>query len=217
VRGRRRLVGIAGLAAAAVGVLLFLDPFASLGVLIGTVAVGLVLLAVDELAAAGRCWMAWLTGAVWLEQRVTATYPDVRFGDVVRPGAGVQVREMAGRCLSEPKVFVSILQVLSFGRTVLARGGLPVAFTERLAENVPTGAIEASVLVAQGGADPLVLPAMQQEFVASRCADGQPVDYRAYEGRDHMGVVADDSPLVADLLAWTRDRLDGLPAASTCP
>jgi uncharacterized membrane protein HdeD (DUF308 family)/predicted esterase len=146
-----------------------------------------------------------------------AIYPDVRFDDVVRPGAGVQVREMAGRCLSEPKALVSVLDALSFGRTVLARGSLPATFAERLAENVPTGPIDAPVLVAQGGTDPLVLPAMQQEFVALRCADGQAVDYRVYEGRDHMGVVADDSPLVPDLLAWTQDRFDGLPAASTCP
>jgi pimeloyl-ACP methyl ester carboxylesterase len=36
-------------------------------------------------------------------------------------------------------------------------------------------------------------------------------------GREHVDVIANDSPLVPDLLAWTRARLSGRPAPSTCP
>jgi hypothetical protein len=30
-------------------------------------------------------------------------------------------------------------------------------------------------------------------------------------------LVADDSPLIPNLLRWTQGRLDGMPAQSTCP
>lgn len=155
--------------------------------------------------------------AAYAVEAYARTYPDVRFADVVRPGASVQLREMSQRCLSEPKVFVSVLQALSFGRTILARGAVSGTFAERLAQNVPSGAIGVPVLVGQGDTDALVVPRMQAGYIAAQCAAGTAVDYRTYPDRDHMGLVADDSPVVADLLAWTQDRLDGLPAGSSCP
>ena len=45
---------------------------------------------------------------------------------------------------------------------------------------------------------------------------GGKVDHRTYPGRDHVGVVAADSALIPDLMRWTRARLDGQPARSTC-
>ena len=33
---------------------------------------------------------------------------------------------------------------------------------------------------------------------------------------DHVGVVADDSPLVPELLTWTEQRFSGQVAADTC-
>jgi hypothetical protein len=32
-----------------------------------------------------------------------------------------------------------------------------------------------------------------------------------------VGLIAPGSPLINDLITWTLDRLDGRPAASTCP
>ncbi|QUB99149.1 hypothetical protein [Cellulosimicrobium cellulans] len=49
-----------------------------------------------------------------------------------------------------------------------------------------------------------------------RCAAGQPVDYRTYEGRDHVGLVQADSPLAPDLVRWTEARLAGEPPTPTC-
>jgi alpha-beta hydrolase superfamily lysophospholipase len=147
--------------------------------------------------------------AAYVVEAYSQVYPDVRFDDVVRPGARVQVGEMATRCLSEPKIVVSLLQALLFRQTILARGAPGGAFAQRLAQNVPTGAMGVPVLVGQGEADPLILPAMQQAYVAARCADGWSIDYRTYPGRDHNGVVADDSPLVPELVRWTEDRFAG--------
>jgi uncharacterized membrane protein HdeD (DUF308 family) len=156
--------------------------------------------------------------AAYIVAAYTATYPDVAFGAYIRPSARVLVREMAARCLSEPGVFVSVLSALALTRDpeIFATAPTAGAFGRRLRENTPAAAIPAPLLLAQGLSDPLVLPAVQERYVADRCAAGQAVDYRTYAGRDHVGLVRADSPLIPDLLAWTRDRLSGAPPASTC-
>lgn len=42
------------------------------------------------------------------------------------------------------------------------------------------------------------------------------MDYRTYAERDHLAVAAADSPAVADVLAWTAERLAGEPVVDTC-
>jgi hypothetical protein len=61
-----------------------------------------------------------------------------------------------------------------------------------------------------------VLPDIQAEFVRQRCDAGEALEYRTYAGRDHLSVVAPDSPLTRDLVQWTRDRLGGVPPAKRC-
>ncbi len=89
------------------------------------------------------------------------------------------------------------------------------ALGERLAENVPTGAVEAPLLVAQGRRTRWSSRARRTR-TWGRCAAGQPVDYRTYEGRDHVGLVQADSPLAPDLVRWTEARLAGEPPTPTC-
>lgn len=144
------------------------------------------------------------------------TYDDVRLADYVRPAARPIVREIAGRCLSEPSTLVSVATVLSLDKPVWSRDPGTGPLAVRLRENVPTGRIAAPVLLAQGGADTLVTPAAQDAYVASRCGDGQPLDHRSYPGRDHVGLVRADSPAIADLLTWTEERFAGQPGRDTC-
>lgn len=143
-------------------------------------------------------------------------YPDVTYERLVRPGARILVREMAQRCLAEPGVLVSALTSVVLDKPVWHGDPSSGAFLERLVENVPSGPVAAPLLVAQGADDPLVVPAAQDAYVGARCAAGYPVDYRTYAGRDHVGLVEADSPLVPELVAWTADRFDGAPATDTC-
>lgn len=145
-----------------------------------------------------------------------AGYPDADAIEAVRPGARLVVHEMASRCLSEPGALVSVAEALSMDQPLWTTDPTDGALGERLAENVPTGAVEAPLLVAQGASDPLVLPSTQDAYVGERCAAGQPVDYRTYEGRDHVGLVQADSPLAPDLVRWTEARLAGEPPTPTC-
>jgi alpha-beta hydrolase superfamily lysophospholipase len=146
----------------------------------------------------------------------SATYPDVRFDDYIRPTARILVREMASRCLSEPAALTSVIESLVIDGSVWATNPQLGALGARLSENTPTAEISVPLLIGQGLADPLVLPTVQAAYVEARCAAGGMVDYRTYEGFEHVSVVEEGSPLIPELLAWTQERLDGRPAASTC-
>ena len=155
--------------------------------------------------------------ASYIIQGYSDHYPDVRFDDYIRPTARIAVREIASRCLAEPEVFVSVATVLVIDKSIWQSEPTTGALGARLAENVPRGTIPMPLLLAQGLTDPLVLPDVQATYAASKCQGGGPVEYRAYEDRGHVGLVAADSPLIPDLIAWTKDRLAGMPATSTCP
>jgi uncharacterized membrane protein HdeD (DUF308 family)/pimeloyl-ACP methyl ester carboxylesterase len=146
----------------------------------------------------------------------SATYPDVAIDDYVRPEARVLFDETAEKCLSGPEALVAVGEAVAtppyFSQSP-AEGPLGA----RLEENVPTGRIIVPLMIGQGLTDVLVLPAVQKEYVDARCADGQQLEYRTYEGFDHVGVVLDPaSPLPHDLVAWTQDRFDGELAKAGC-
>jgi uncharacterized membrane protein HdeD (DUF308 family)/acetyl esterase/lipase len=154
--------------------------------------------------------------ATYMLDAYADTYDDVRVEDYVAVGARVTFDELAGRCLAEPAVFASVLTSLSLGwssfTTELSEGALG----QRLVENTPSEETRAPLLIGQGEADPLVLPDVQAAFVQTRCDADHAVDFRTYPDRDHVGVVAADSPLLPELIAWTRDRFEGLAPADSC-
>jgi uncharacterized membrane protein HdeD (DUF308 family)/alpha-beta hydrolase superfamily lysophospholipase len=154
--------------------------------------------------------------ASYVIQGYSDTYPDVRFDDYVRPAARIVVREMASRCLAEPGVIVSIAEALSIDTSIWATDPARGAFGERLKQNVPSAQIAAPLLIGQGLDDELVSPPAQEAYARARCANGGQVDYRTYEGFDHVSVIGPESPLVPQLMAWTQERFEGKPAASTC-
>ncbi|AXK84443.1 Uncharacterized membrane protein HdeD, DUF308 family [Nocardia farcinica] len=149
----------------------------------------------------------------------TATYPDVGYDTYIIPAARTLVRDMSRRCLAEPGMLVSVLTALSIDKDhpIFAIDPLQGPFGARLRENTPAGSLTVPLLLAQGGADPLIAPAIQDAYAKDRCGEGWNIDYRVYPGRDHVGVVAADSPLIPDLISWTRDRFAGDPQARSCP
>lgn len=146
-----------------------------------------------------------------------AIYPDVKIDDYVRPGARIIVEESATHCVgSDPGVLVSILESLVLDGPIWKGNPDRGTFASRLQQNVPSGPIRAPLLIAQGEADTLVIPSAQQAYVTQLCQSGQRVDYRSYPGRDHVPLVQPDSPLIPQLLAWTRDRLAAETPTNTC-
>lgn len=154
--------------------------------------------------------------ASYVVEAYASTYPDSAAASYVRPGARLIVREMAARCLAEPGALVSVGEALSMDQPLWTTEPTSGPLGERLAENVPTGPIPAPLLLAQGRADTLILPSTQDAYVGERCTAGYPVDYRTYEGRDHVSLVQADSLLAPDLLRWTEARFAGEAPTPTC-
>lgn len=144
-------------------------------------------------------------------------YDDVSVGDYVRPAARTTFDGIAGRCLSEPSVLLSVIQSVTTGMSVFDGDIEGSAFANRLEENVPTGRIEVPLLIAQGEADSLVVLPLQDAYVADRCAAGQAIDYRTYPGLNHVPLVEADSPLIPELIDWINARLAGDPPTPNCP
>jgi uncharacterized membrane protein HdeD (DUF308 family) len=146
----------------------------------------------------------------------SAYYTDVHFNDYVRPTARVIAHATANRCLSGPEALVSI--ATNAGKEpIFTRNPDEGALGKALAENIPLHPIEAALFVGQGLADTLVLPSAQKTYVDAMCKAGQALEYRTYKGYGHVGVVLDPkSPLIPDLLQWTKNRLDGKEPPHGC-
>lgn len=69
------------------------------------------------------------------------------------------------------------------------------------------------ILITQGEADRLILPAITKAFVERLCRQGETVDYRTYPGVDHVHAGPET---VADIANWIADRFAGNPAPSGC-
>lgn len=137
-------------------------------------------------------------------------YPDSGLWEEVDPDNRELIEQIGARCgdqglhgldseLQEP-----VLPSLDRG----------TAFRELVEQNVPAGEIDVPVLVAQGADDQVVPVQTQRDWVAQRCRAGQDLAYREYPAANHLTVA---NVMVADLIKWTVDRLEGEPAPSTCP
>lgn len=146
-----------------------------------------------------------------------STYPDVSADDYTRRWSRVTATDMARRCLEGPGALVLVAEALASGGSLFAASPTEGALGRRLAQNTPDRPMPQPLLIAQGRTDDLVLPGVQDRFVRDRCAAGQVVEYRSYAGRNHLSVVAPDSPLVAELVSWTQDRFERTPWSGTCP
>lgn len=143
-------------------------------------------------------------------------YPDVEFDAYVSGWKRWPVRDMAGRCLAGRGALFSAVEGLSTGDGIFSTTPTDGPFGARLAQNTPSRPVPQPLLIAQGLADDLVRPEVQSRFVHQRCSAGQRLEYRSYAGRDHLSVVAPDSPLTADLVQWTQDRIDRVPWSAAC-
>ncbi len=163
--------------------------------------------------AFGRIVLAYLASA-W-----SAAYPDLATAPVWAPPPGrTLARDIARRCVLGYEALLSVAAAtLIPGQDPLAPEARRGPLARYLAANTPSGLLPTPVLLAQGMADDLVLPAIQDRWVASRCAKGDvTMRYIRYEGLGHLSLVAPASPLEADLMAWSRERLAGAPTADGC-
>lgn len=136
-------------------------------------------------------------------------YPDLGIGERLGSGASRTVERIASNCFTGGDVLTAMAEASQLFEPIFPPNALHGEIGERLEANSAPIGLPAPVFLAQGGADSLVSPAMQQQWSARACAAGTAIYYRQYPGLEHMGLVADDSPLNADLVHWSQQLLNG--------
>jgi hypothetical protein len=153
----------------------------------------------------------------WLAAAYSRFYPDVSFDRAILPDALEAAREIRGLCgflpAEEPARVAELLA--TFGPRSLALDDDP-ALAARLEANTAAAPIAAPLLIAQGLADPVVLPAMTDNWVKARCAAGQRLDHWSFAGVDHGAIVQPGAALEGPLLDWTEMRFAGASQAEGC-
>jgi acetyl esterase/lipase len=169
------------------------------------------------LASAQKTMFGKIVSA-YLISAYARAYPDVDESAYVDASSRLLVNDIAGRCVGGLGTLFSVAEtyVLPSGG-IFSRDPLAGPLGERLTENTPRGPFPMPVLLAQGEDDDLVLEKIQAGYFEGLCKAGQPVEYRRIAGRDHISLVAADSPLTRQLIEWTDSRFAGEPIKPLCP
>lgn len=143
----------------------------------------------------------------------TGLYPELSFDEAVRPIARPVVRTIADRCLF-PNIAVVAAATLALPDDMVAIDlTTDPRWSRRIAQNTPSGAIGAPVLLAQGQRDVVVAPAVQRRWVAARCAGGQAIDLRELPDSGHVDVMIVAGPILED---WTARVFAGQAVPPGC-
>jgi uncharacterized membrane protein HdeD (DUF308 family) len=164
----------------------------------------------DKNDAPGKTVSAYIA-STWNE-----IYPDLELASQLTPGSAGGVAQIERLCFNGQDALSAILYGSQIPNQVFPDRVLDGPFGDRLHEQTPTGPFPAPVMVAQGLADPLVKPKLQHDWVAARCAAGDPIDYRTFPGLSHNSLVAADSPLTPQIVQWTLDRWNGAAPTPNC-
>ena len=146
----------------------------------------------------------------------SAAYEDVVPSKTLRFGTWLLAKDISRRCLDGASATPLATEASLLSRSIFENSPTLGALGKRLTENIPYGRIDVPVLIAQGLDDDLVLPSVQQAFVRRACAKDPTVSYYTYAGRDHVSLLASDSPLIADLMTWSQDKLLGATSPTGC-
>ena len=156
--------------------------------------------------------------SAYIVEAYAGTDPAIAAADYLGAPARWLARDIARRCMVDSRALFAVAEASLWPGSLFRRDPASGPLGEALRANSPEVAFTVPVLLAQGEADPLVLPAIQDAWVARQCASAGParIDYRRYPDRDHLSLVAAGSPLESELIAWTRDRLHRVPAPRQC-
>ncbi|MFD1916189.1 lipase family protein [Paeniglutamicibacter kerguelensis] len=161
-------------------------------------------------AAAGKVVSSYIAES-WND-----VFPELNVESQITPGYARSAQRIGELCFDGRDALAAVIGGTQLFDAVIPDSALNGPLGGKLRENSVNQNINYPLFVGQGLDDQLVLPGMQRGWVAERCAAGQHMEYREYEGRDHMPLVEDDSPLIPELVRWANDRLDGKAPVNTC-
>ena len=153
-------------------------------------------------------WGGLLSYTVWSWSQVFGLDPDA----IVPSAVGPAVARIARDCLEsgpELKALVAESAPLQ-GQPVTPAAG----WTRLLAENAPRAEdIRVPVFLAQGDADPVIVPSLTRDFAGRLCRANTPVRYLAMPGVDHYTAAVRSAGQAS---AWIAERFAGLPPPDDC-
>ena len=168
------------------------------------------------LADANKNTAAGKTVSAYIAYTWNENYPQLDLASQLTPGSRGPVERISQLCFNGSDALAAILRGTQVPNQIFPNSVLDGAFGTLLKEQTPLGPFPAPVLVAQGLADPLVLPKMQESWVHGRCESGVVIDYRTFTGLSHVDLVAAESPLTPQIVEWTLDRWNGVNAPNAC-
>ncbi|MFD3506550.1 lipase family protein [Nocardia sp. NPDC058666] len=168
------------------------------------------------LAEADKSEVGGKTISAYIANTWNTLYPELQLADHLTPGSKHGVEKIRDLCFNGKDALPAILRGSQIPNQVFPDRLLDGEFGTLLKRQTPVGPFPAPVLVAQGLADPLVKPPLQQNWVDARCTAGIPIDYRTFPGLSHMSLVAADSPLTPQIVGWTLDRWNNAAPTPTC-
>ena len=140
--------------------------------------------------------------------------PRVRLDQLLTPVGTSVVPQIAPRCLLTDTAALHRIARPAVGHFYAVDPSTTEPWATILEQNTPGGEpISVPLLVTQGEADRLVLPATTAEFVTRLCRAGEHVTFHRYAHIDHGLVGERTVPLLID---WLADLHAGTPMASTC-
>jgi pimeloyl-ACP methyl ester carboxylesterase len=153
----------------------------------------------------------------YLARSYSRFYTDITFEQALRPEALDAARQIVNLCDFMPPEDAERLEALAetFDGPALATSSNK-ALRARLEQNTADGPIKAPVVIAQGLSDIVVPPSATDAYVEERCADGQPLEYWTFAGRDHLTIIQPGTPLEDLLIKWTTARFANKPQATGC-
>lgn len=137
--------------------------------------------------------------------------PHIRYTDVLVPELAAQLPVAKKLCDEELDIYLENVQLQRIGNPDWARNPKLRRFVDSL--EPAKGRSGGPILLLQGERDQTIPVATTTELNRELCALGDVVDYRVYPDANHESVL---SASYQDVAAWMRDRLQGLPAPSTC-
>ena len=143
-------------------------------------------------------------------------YPSLKLDQVVTAAARPIVRNIATYCIHNmTQALPAVLHAKVLKITFLSKKPWDIEPWKSELETNTAGhmPIRAPLYIGQGTADPLVLPAVQADFVKGLCTAGSTVEYRTYPGIGHLDV---GPAAMSDVTAWIAARFAGTAAPSTC-
>lgn len=168
------------------------------------------------LADADKNDVAGKVVSAYIAETWDVLYPELELDQHLTPGSAGPAKRISELCFNGQDVLTAALRGSQVPNQIFPDALLAGPFGDRLKAQEPKGPFPAPVLVAQGLADDLVKPELQDHWVEARCKAGEEIDYRTYPGLGHVSLVAADSPLTPQIVQWTLDRWDGKPATPNC-